>query len=487
MKKMILGVIVFILVLGTAMFVSAVGESCTLESVCGFCEKCDTSLGTCVYQYNEDINGECIGPVSTGQCVCVSGATFWYGINVCQYGSCFYYSQSTVTNGYVCDEIGPGCEYYPSAEHHCAVWYDCIEGQTTANGYYVGYEIKMGQETGFCVSNIWQPSYTYWTADQEYKISVTERAPVCQQISECNNDTDCGFCQKCSAGTCVNQAPTEDLKNDCSTGYGCADNAHYNNYSGYCSGQGSCGYTTYSVSPGKVCINSTRHNVAPTADVNCGIWLKCISGNKLASKFYVGYNDDGTCNDTGWKSTGTSWAVDPGYVISQTEHSPACSVTPICYDKDGDGFTTCNGDCNDTNKKIHPGALDICGDSIDQDCSGSDAVCTCMDNDLDGYYGYNPASCPTGTDCNDDDLKINPGAAEICSDFIDNNCNGRTDERSCIVATCGDGYCAGSALGETCNTCRVDCPLTSQGACCGNGQCQTKKGESHLTCPVDCP
>ncbi|NLH51022.1 MAG: hypothetical protein GX444_20795 [Myxococcales bacterium] len=42
-----------------------------------------------------------------------------------------------------------------------------------------------------------------------------------------------------------------------------------------------------------------------------------------------------------------------------------------CPDADGDGFTdaTCGGeDCNDADDTIYPGAEDVCGDSIDQDC-----------------------------------------------------------------------------------------------------------------------
>lgn len=38
-------------------------------------------------------------------------------------------------------------------------------------------------------------------------------------------------------------------------------------------------------------------------------------------------------------------------------------------------FTALTGDCNDSSATIHPGAVDICGNSIDEDCSGADAIC----------------------------------------------------------------------------------------------------------------
>ena len=43
-------------------------------------------------------------------------------------------------------------------------------------------------------------------------------------------------------------------------------------------------------------------------------------------------------------------------------------------DKDGDG-SRADVDCDDTSSAKHPGAVDVCGDAIDQDCSGADAVC----------------------------------------------------------------------------------------------------------------
>jgi len=48
---------------------------------------------------------------------------------------------------------------------------------------------------------------------------------------------------------------------------------------------------------------------------------------------------------------------------------------PNAGDNDGDGYAESQGDCDDTNPGIHPGAAEICGDGIDQDCNGSDLPC----------------------------------------------------------------------------------------------------------------
>ncbi len=45
-------------------------------------------------------------------------------------------------------------------------------------------------------------------------------------------------------------------------------------------------------------------------------------------------------------------------------------------DNDGDGYRS-NVDCNDRNIRVHPGAVDLCGDGVDQNCDGRDASCTC--------------------------------------------------------------------------------------------------------------
>ncbi|MCD6293220.1 MAG: putative metal-binding motif-containing protein [Deltaproteobacteria bacterium] len=84
-------------------------------------------------------------------------------------------------------------------------------------------------------------------------------------------------------------------------------------------------------------------------------------------------------------------------------------------DDDGDGYSENQGDCDDHDATIYPGAADVYGDGIDQNCDGIDG----FDGDRDGY-----AEDP-GPDCNDKDAAIHSGAVEFYNDGIDQNCDGR--------------------------------------------------------------
>jgi hypothetical protein len=50
-----------------------------------------------------------------------------------------------------------------------------------------------------------------------------------------------------------------------------------------------------------------------------------------------------------------------------------CSWAPD-DDHDADGYTA-DVDCDDGDPYTYPGAMDFCGDGIDQDCSGADSQC----------------------------------------------------------------------------------------------------------------
>jgi hypothetical protein len=86
-------------------------------------------------------------------------------------------------------------------------------------------------------------------------------------------------------------------------------------------------------------------------------------------------------------------------------------------DVDKDGFTIEEGDCNDENSNVYPGAIEICGDGVDQDCNGSDLDCNDVDNDHDSFT-------ENQGDCDDDNKTVYPGAIEICGDEIDQDCDG---------------------------------------------------------------
>ncbi|RJR17767.1 MAG: hypothetical protein C4581_07325, partial [Nitrospiraceae bacterium] len=66
--------------------------------------------------------------------------------------------------------------------------------------------------------------------------------------------------------------------------------------------------------------------------------------------------------------------------------------------------------------------------------------------------GCIPSGChmSAGTDCNDSNAVVYPGATEICNN-LDDNCNGMIDENVTRPTTCGMGVCSGSTGVETCS------------------------------------
>lgn len=108
-------------------------------------------------------------------------------------------------------------------------------------------------------------------------------------------------------------------------------------------------------------------------------------------------------------------------------------------DRDHDGYGA-GSDCDDGDSLVHPGAADLPYDGVDQDCSGSDLV----DVDGDG----SPGTAAGGPDCDDDDDAIHPGATDLCGDGIDQDCSG--GDSSCPPADGdGDGAPAGVDCDDT--------------------------------------
>lgn len=200
--------------------------------------------------------------------------------------------------------------------------------------------------------------------------------------------------------------------------------------------------------------------------------LDCAPTDALKWKSGLLYIDkDNDSYDAGRENVCYGATIPAGYKLTTLgtdcdDNDNALSIVQTWYkDADNDGYsdgttltqcdqptgyklstdlTATNGDCNDTNAAVNPGATEIC-DGIDNDCDGvGDAgsdVTWYKDADNDGYSDgttlvqcFKPANfklaaylTATSGDCDDAKPNINPGATEIC-DGIDNNCDSQIDE-----------------------------------------------------------
>ena len=127
-------------------------------------------------------------------------------------------------------------------------------------------------------------------------------------------------------------------------------------------------------------------------------------------------------------------------------------IDPLTLDEDGDGVTAAD-DCNDGDDSVFPGADEVCDGADQDcdgaiDESPVDGSTWYSDSDSDGFgAGPGELACSGDTqtdgDCDDTDPTVNPGATEQVADGFDQNCDGL---ESCWADEDGDGYTGGNTV-----------------------------------------
>lgn len=153
--------------------------------------------------------------------------------------------------------------------------------------------------------------------------------------------------------------------------------------------------------------------VAPGADGGCVGWGRAFV--------------DGDCDDA-------EGAVSPGAVEVAWNGLDDDCVGGDLRDVDGDGVDAVavgGGDCNDLDASVGPGRPERV-DGRDEDCDGSvDEGTDAFDDDRDGF-------AERGGDCDDARAQVAPGRTEL-ADGVDEDCDGVIDEGTLAFDDDGDG------------------------------------------------
>jgi hypothetical protein len=359
------------------------GEQCPGATLCnGVCTQTDFDPNNCGTCGTVCPTGQLC---STGVCgiTCVGGTT--------QCGDLCVDTQSSNAN---CGSCGNACATGQVCSNGvCGL--TCVGGTTSCNGTCVN-TANDPANCGAC--NTACPAGQL-CSNSACGLTCTGGTTNCNGtcVSVQNDPANCGSCgiacpagQVCSNGACNLQCSGGTTK----CGTQCVnvqlDPANC----------GSCG----NICPtGQVCANGT-------CGVNCGTGTQNCNGNCVNTS-----NDPANCG-----SCGNACAA------GQYCSGGTCQTTGGCPA----GLTLCNNVCTDTQTSAaHCGG---CGIACPSGATCVAAVCqqcnsTTTDCDTDGWLTSEGDCCDKPGVCGSEPAKVNPGAIEVLGNGIDDNCNGKVD------------------------------------------------------------
>lgn len=246
----------------------------------------------------------------------------------------------------------------------------------------------------------------------------TDSGPMCPP--SCDDSVACTV-DSCAEGECVHE-PNNDLCGDeercsrrngcvpyhCATASDCDDGL-------YCNGVESCDPS----GAGTGCMNGET--------VDCADTFECTADSCNEETDACAHDADNTaCADS------VACTVDTCDPDADNHDARGCTFMPddsLCDSSYCLPGATCSAliGCVGGSPRVCPADSDPCTDTV---CSSEESMClnTPHDGDSDTYAAHVvPGASCGGTDCDDENADIHPGATETCNGH-DDDCNGTTDD-----------------------------------------------------------
>ena len=191
--------------------------------------------------------------------------------------------------------------------------------------------------------------------------------------------------------------------------------------------------------------------------------------------------------------TSTGWAFGIALLLA---FAAAPEAFAQCVDLDGDGFTTCQNDCDDSDPLVNPGVPD-------DDCDGFSDDC---DSKIDEDYTTGTSTCGIGACTKTGNVFCRPGGIllDTCVPFDpapndatcdgkDDDCDGLVDEDYAPeVSECGIGACGNTGTttcvdGSVVELCTPFNPAPNDATCNGiDDDCDGAVDENFVSQPTSC-